>query len=217
VQCQPATPRGPSAVTFAALAVKGQRLAWDLAAYKSSPDERSRDLATALLTGLADGWLRRHESCLASAAGAADGFHYVTVVPSRRQRAERRLVRLAKAAPASRGRYVDVLKPNDRLRDAPHHTPESELFEADASVRDYSVLLIEDTWATGANAQSAACALRSAGAETVGIFALGRHMRPAPGGCVDPLVARYLQRAQQQPWSWDACALCAPSTASRAA
>ncbi len=39
-----------------------------------------------------------------------------------------------------------------------------------------SVLLIDDTWTTGANAQSAAAALKRAGAGPVGAVVIGRHL-----------------------------------------
>jgi predicted amidophosphoribosyltransferase len=39
------------------------------------------------------------------------------------------------------------------------------------------VLLIDDTWTTGANAQSAAAALRHAGAGPIALVVIGRHIR----------------------------------------
>lgn len=50
------------------------------------------------------------------------------------------------------------------------------------------VLLLDDTWTTGASAQSAAMALRSAGAVSVATVMLGRHMarRHAAGVPYDP-------------------------------
>jgi orotate phosphoribosyltransferase len=42
-----------------------------------------------------------------------------------------------------------------------------------------AVLLVDDTWTTGSTAQSAAIALRSAGARSVAAVVLGRHLPPA--------------------------------------
>jgi hypothetical protein len=52
-----------------------------------------------------------------------------------------------------------------------------------------SVLLLEDSWVSGASAQSAAVALKLAGARYVAIVALGRHVNPADPGAA-PLVTR---------------------------
>ena len=43
------------------------------------------------------------------------------------------------------------------------------------------VALLDDTWTTGASAQSAAAALRLAGAQSVAVIVLGRHLLPEPG------------------------------------
>jgi hypothetical protein len=43
------------------------------------------------------------------------------------------------------------------------------------------VALLDDTWTTGASAQSAAAALRLAGAQSVAVIVLGRHLPPEPG------------------------------------
>ena len=58
-----------------------------------------------------------------------------------------------------------------------------------------SVLLIDDTWASGASAQSAAVALRVAGARHVAVMVLGRHIDPADARsrplCSGPASMRY--------------------------
>jgi orotate phosphoribosyltransferase len=50
------------------------------------------------------------------------------------------------------------------------------------------VLLLDDTWTTGASAQSAAMALRRAGAASVATVVLGRHVaaRPAAAAPFNP-------------------------------
>lgn len=53
------------------------------------------------------------------------------------------------------------------------------------------VLLIEDTWTSGGNAQSAALALRRAGAASVTILALARWLNPEEPP-TSTFVARYL-------------------------
>jgi orotate phosphoribosyltransferase len=56
-------------------------------------------------------------------------------------------------------------------------------FRATQPLPGAAVLLLDDTWTTGASAQSAAIALRAAGARHVAVVVLGRHVSPAgPGG-----------------------------------
>jgi adenine/guanine phosphoribosyltransferase-like PRPP-binding protein len=50
------------------------------------------------------------------------------------------------------------------------------------------VLLLDDTWVSGGSAQSAAAALKLAGARTVALVVLGRHVDPA-----DPRSAELLR------------------------
>ena len=51
-----------------------------------------------------------------------------------------------------------------------------------------SVLLVDDTWVSGASAQSAAAALKLAGARHVAVVVVGRHVNPADRWA-GPLVA----------------------------
>jgi hypothetical protein len=62
-------------------------------------------------------------------------------------------------------------------------------FRADGTAAGASVLLVDDTWVSGASAQSAAAALKLAGARHVAIVVLGRHLNPSDPGTV-PLAAR---------------------------
>lgn len=48
-----------------------------------------------------------------------------------------------------------------------------------------NVLLVEDTWVSGASAQSAAAALKLAGAARVAVVVLGRHVEPADARSAD--------------------------------
>ena len=64
------------------------------------------------------------------------------------------------------------------------------------------MLLVDDTWTTGANAQSAAARLRLAGAERVAVIVLGRWFdadhEPA---------ASYVTAVRDQPFDWFTCGL----------
>jgi hypothetical protein len=77
-----------------------------------------------------------------------------------------------------------VIRPGQQGRD-----PNADRYSAERSVVGASVLLLDDSWVSGASAQSAAAALKRAGARHVAVVVLGRHVDPADrlGG---PLVSR---------------------------
>ena len=56
------------------------------------------------------------------------------------------------------------------------------------AVAGADVLLVDDTWVSGASAQSAAAALKAAGARRVALVVVGRHVDPA-----DPRSAEFLR------------------------
>jgi hypothetical protein len=60
----------------------------------------------------------------------------------------------------------------------------------DDPVADGDVLVVDDTWVSGGSAQSAAAALKLAGAHRVAVVVLGRHVNPA-----DPRSAAFLAAA----------------------
>jgi len=74
-------------------------------------------------------------------------------------------------------------------------------FRAGPSVAGQSVLLVDDIWVSGASAQSAALALRSAGARHVAVIVLGRHVDPA-----DPRSGPLLARTEAAGYDEATCA-----------
>src|SRR4029077_4491488 len=67
-----------------------------------------------------------------------------------------------------------VIRPGEQGRD-----PNVDRFSAERSGPGGSVLLLDDSWVSGASAQSAAAALKRAGARHVAVVVLGRHADPA--------------------------------------
>ena len=140
----------------------------------SGADVRAQ--AACRLLALLTVFLRDHGRCLWLAAGVGRPSH-VAVVPSARTRpGQHPLASLL--AP-----YLTL--PWAGLAARPGQHPVRELdpdrFLA-TPVPRARVLLIDDTWTTGATAQSAAMALRRAGARSVVIVVLGRHVGPGPAG-----------------------------------
>jgi hypothetical protein len=80
-------------------------------------------------------------------------------------------------------------------------------FRAGPSVAGQGVLLVDDTWVSGSSAQSAAVALRLAGARQVAVVVLGRHVDPA-----DPRSAGLLARMAAGGYDGSVCAVHGPSS-----
>lgn len=121
-------------------------------------------------------FLSEHETCVARAAGAGH-FDLVTVVPSSSPERDKH------SAFAGLTGWVEPIK--SRLQRTLEPTGEVEgrefavnRFKATADLSGASVLLLDDTWATGGHAQSAAHALVTAGAQKVALVVIGRHIRP---------------------------------------
>ena len=181
--------------------VAGEQLHHALAGYKRLPSAFARHFELGLAAVL---WrhLAQHERCLARAAGVA-GFAMVTTVPSSRGEAEgtHPLARLvAELVGPVRDRHVPMLTRTQAPAD-PHRFSD-EKYTARRELGGESVLLIDDMWTTGANAQSAAAALKAAGAGPVAAVVIGRHVNR--GWHHNDRHLRNLP----QPFDWDHCALC---------
>jgi predicted amidophosphoribosyltransferase len=189
------------AVAPISYSVAREQLHHALASYKRLTGEVARRLGVELAAVL---WryLQHHEHCIAAAANVAQ-FEIVTTVPSGdRDRDERHPLRwiVGELVGATRKRY-------DRLLRRSHlevHARDFEAgkYKATRGLKGESVLLIDDTWTTGANAQSAAAALKSAGAGPVGALVIGR-----------PLNRDWHEndrrlRGITRPFVWKRCALC---------
>ena len=153
-------------------AVAGTSYARALWQYKS--DVADRDAARAALRAMLLVFLRDHGPCVRARAGMAAPIH-VAVVPSGRGRPGahplRTLVEPYLALP-----WADLL-----IRTA-EPVPGRDLhpgrLRAPGQLSGAAVLLLDDTWTSGSSAQSAAIALKLAGAGRVAVVTLGRHVNP---------------------------------------
>jgi predicted amidophosphoribosyltransferase len=181
--------------------IGGEQLHHALAGYKRYTGTPARYF-TAVLAAILWRHAEEHEPCLARAAGVS-GFDVITTVPSSDARRDEThpLHRLV-------GELVKPLQPRfERLlrrtdESVIPHRFNAERYAATADLRTRSVLLIDDTWTTGANAQSAAAALKAAGAERVAALVIGRYVNREWGHN-----DRQLHRLAQ-PFDWHRCALC---------
>jgi predicted amidophosphoribosyltransferase len=146
-------------------------------------------------------FLAGHERCLAGAAGV-DRFELVATVPSSDPRRDethplRRIV--GEIVEPTRGRYRRLLMRSGTP--VPERTVDPGKYGSTEDLNGENVLLIDDTWTTGANVQSAAAALKTAGANRVGVVVIGRHIHEDYQDNAERL------KALSRRFDWDTCAL----------
>jgi hypothetical protein len=162
------------AVVPVGYAVKGEQLAADLRRYKSGRDGAAE--AAQRLRSMLAAFLRDRGAGLWRAAGMAGAPSAVAVVPSGQGRPGRHPLTGIVAS------CVDL--PVTRLTVRPPARPcHRGISLGWLGVRGLTagadVLLVDDTWVSGGSAQSAAAALKLAGARAVALVVLGRHVDPA--------------------------------------
>ena len=160
-----------------------------------SSSARSSSAGSSLLALLL-AFLGDHADCVWRRA-AMPGPDRLAVVPSGVGRPGLHPL-LALASPSLRlPLWPLAIRPGRQGRDLDVHR-----FQAGPGPRGGGVLLLDDTWVSGASAQSACAALKLAGAGRVALVVLGRHINPA-----DPHAAGFA--AGLAPGSYDpaACAV----------
>jgi predicted amidophosphoribosyltransferase len=187
--------------------VAREQLHHALASYKRLDGDVARRLG-AILAALLWRFLADHEACLARAAGVRR-FDLVTTVPSGDRSRENQHPLpwiVGELVGPTRGRYEQLLIRSEVP--VPRREFSRDKFLATRPVGG-SVLLIDDTWTTGASAQSAAAELRHAGAERTAAVVIGRHLNREWHENDRRL------RGIAQPFDWANCALCAETVTVR--
>lgn len=185
-----------------------EQLHHSLASYKRLGGDVGRRLALQLAAVL---WrfLDLHERCIAESV-RTDAFPLVTTVPSSdRLRDASHPLRwiVSELVGPTRSRYRPVLARSDLELKQRLFSPQK--FVAISRLDGEPVLLIDDTWTTGSNAQSAAATLKSAGAGKVAAVVIGRHVNR------DWHQNDGYLRALETPFRWDHCVLCAADATTR--
>ena len=175
-----------------AYAVKGGRLAGDLWRYKSGAAGATE--AGARLTAMLARFLHEHSDQVWRAAGMIAGPGLAAVVPSGQGRPGAHPLAGIVAS------CVDV--PIVPLSTTPGAAARARgladgvaagWLTVGGAVAGADMLLVDDTWVSGASAQSAAAALKAAGARRVALVVIGRHVDPA-----DPRSAEFLRTLRSQ-------------------
>jgi predicted amidophosphoribosyltransferase len=185
-----------------ALAVKREQLAHELWHYKYDVDPSVRSRLTTRLGAVLWRFLGQHEKHIAEAIGMST-FSIVTTVPGTRQRDGNHPLEdiVGALVGHTKARYEPLLSIGHN--EAPLHSLAADRYLATRQLRgEPAVLLIDDTWTTGGNAQSAALALRAAGAAKIAIVVMGRHFDRGFRDC-----ETYYQQAKSIRFTWDSCCL----------
>ena len=192
--------RHADAVLPISFSVDGGQLHDALRGYKGPYPRPARDFRMQLAAVL---WrfLREHEQCLARRTGV-EGFDLVTTVPSgARERDEAHPLRriAGKIVGQTRDRYERLLVRSEA--EVEPRVLDLARYDAVRALDGEAVLLVEDTWVTGANAQSAAARLKASGAGAVGVVVIGRHIHADYGDNAARL------KALTRRFDWERCAL----------
>ncbi|MGH3620695.1 MAG: hypothetical protein ACRDQ5_02770 [Sciscionella sp.] len=169
-------------VLFLCYGVKGSQSGYLMHSYKDleAPARHNQTLLSLLLLAALD----RHGNCIERCLGS--DIDTWAIVPSARidRTGEYPLHVVSKRA--------GISLPEVELIPRQPPTPEDRTTSRDRFVlrdgedaRERHILLIEDTWTSGGNAQSAALTLRRAGAVTVTIVALARWLTPQESSTAD--------------------------------
>jgi hypothetical protein len=145
-------------------------------------------------------FLKEHGRCLAAPAG---GFWEVaTTVPSSRPTSdEHPLAAAIQMVLQLSERYEPLLTRGAGPLD--HNVASDQAFELRRQLEAERVLLLDDTFTTGARAQSAASAINNGGGNVIAIVTVGRVIDPN----FAPHVEEYWERQRRRPFDFATCCL----------
>jgi hypothetical protein len=165
-----------------AYAIDGTESAVVVRNYKNHPLRRERERCGSIVGEVLRLGISLHERCLGAAVGQPVSAR--VVIPSLTSRLG---VHPMTSIAESVGLIGDVaLKP--ALDACCDRVVDGGKFTVDGAVTGRHILVLDDVWTTGSNAQSAALALRYAGAAAVSVMVIARWLNPR-----HPLNARYIR------------------------
>ena len=167
--------------------------------YKDGAVEQTRTRFRLQLSALTARFLREHRACMTAATGA--DFDLVTVVPSSANRpGDHPLWQIIDWVGALRGLAVPTLARGSGPLG--WNAASDNGYVVTADVRGRHVLVVEDTFTSGARSQSASSALALAGAASVRVLVAGRYMNRWNEAC-----KAILDTGASEPFSFQECCL----------
>jgi predicted amidophosphoribosyltransferase len=168
--------------------------------YKSDTYRTLQAEFTTNVAALVGYFLLTHGECIRRAAGR--GWDTITAVPSSTGRTgQHPLITAIDMLPGIRSEHEQLLGKGPV--DVGHLRADDQGYVTTGSVNGKAILLLDDTFTTGARAQSAASALALAGADVVAIVPVGRVIDPRFSDTVN----EYWRRQKHSPFDWDSCCL----------
>lgn len=168
--------------------------------YKRSPRPRDRQIHSASVVALVGRFLRDHGPCIADVAEGT--WDVITTVPSTTATTDPHQLEIAFS-------MYEPLHEQHRtlLRRGPgqldHNLASDTGHEVIEDVSGLRVLIVDDTFTSGARSQSAASALHLAGATVVAIVPIGRYINPDFG----THVRSYWDEQRRTPFDFGVCCL----------
>jgi hypothetical protein len=164
--------------------------------YKNHPARSVRDGHSAVIKGLVRLGIIRHERCIGRAARLAVSSRLV--IPSLTSRPGRHpFADLAHAINVVSDAVALMPTPDARCDRAIN---DKFVLQPAARLDGQHVLILDDVWTTGSTAQSAALAVRRAGATAVSVMVVGRWLNPDR-----PLTAHFIANRLHRDYDPDIC------------
>jgi predicted amidophosphoribosyltransferase len=167
--------------------------------YKYSHNAEVRQRLGLQVSAVLTRFLRKHSACIAAAAG--EPWDYLTITPSTKASSTpHALERAIGMSEDLRVQYRAVLQRGPG--ELEHNQAADDGYVTTTSVKGDRILVVDDTFTSGARSQSAASALTAAGATVVGIVPIGRFIDTNREAA-----AALWEAARQVPFSFDVCCL----------
>lgn len=184
--------------------------------YKRSHRGPDRERFSHYLLTLLDHFLEGHHHCISRAAGGS--WDLACVVPSTSPELHGVDTLHPLEALAGRAEHIGRLEPgllerNPQVPLAHNHGSPRAYRVANPTLAGKRVLLLDDTFTTGARIQSAASTLSVAGAQVLACLVIGRVINPF----FDASTRRFWTYASARPFSFSACSICHSPSDSREA
>jgi phosphoribosyl transferase-like protein len=139
---------------------------------------------------------RDHAACIAAAGGGA--WDTVTIVPSGKRTGQHPVEQAVLRVPWLRTQYAALLQPTGGP--LPSRVADDAKYRVTVNVNGKRILLVDDTFTSGASVQSAASALQRSGARVVATVVVGRVVNPEW-----PASKELWKVARKKKFSFDVC------------
>ena len=166
--------------------------------YKDGQNQSLVDTFSLQVASLLCHFLGRHRQCIVADAGT--DWEVITSVPSTARQGDHPFVGALTCVPGVYATYEDLLRRGNAAID--HNQANDDGFRTIRRLDGERVLLVDDTFTSGARAQSAASALSNAGAKVVAIVPIGRVINPGFGTNAD-----WWAEQKRVGFSFDTCCL----------